>query len=641
MKHSFRRACLLVCVLGFLIGQAAPPPELAPEEAPPPEAPTEDVAPETSPATTAGEADTPSSTEEAAPAPAEENGDPTAPAPPAAAGKAATTNPRPKLSSLPTGANVAVIPIEGVIYDFTTESLKRRVEKALNQGASVIVLEIDTYGGLVTSALDIAKYLKDPAQVPVPTIAWVNPNAYSAGILISAACDEIVMAPASATGDCAPIAPGQNLAPTERAKAFSPIAREFEDSATKNGYTYATFHAMCELGIELYLIENPATGQRKVVNQADYAVMVKGDDSARAGIKISRQESGGSSSSPLPLPLPGGNNNADGTTTVLGIAESLEAGVNDLGNWVPVTTLPSGKTAPNGRIHAGVNLLFTPGDVLAADIDLSKATVANDADLQRYLGAASVTRIDPTWSENFAAFLSGWWVRVVLIILLALGVFLELQAPGLGIPAAIAVLALFGLFGAPMIIGLADVWHILLFAVGLILLVVEVTMTPTFGVLGIVGIIVMLAALVLAVVPTGGGNLPAPEMWDALFMGMLTTLIGFVGACIGVGVLINYFGKVPGLNRLILANDGPALEGVDPATGRESRLAGSAALGDGKIAVGQTGTVVSTLRPAGEANFDDQTVDVVSVGPYIERGQAVRVVEVQKFTIVVEAVEES
>ena len=505
----------------------------------------------------------------------------------------------------------------------------------------MLVIEIDTYGGLVTAALDISRYLKDSSKVPVPTVAWIKPKALSAGIMIAAACDEIIMSPSSITGDCAPIAPGQNLAPTERAKAFSPIAREFENSARRSGYTYATFHAMCELGVELYLIENPATGERKVVNQADYAVMVEGDDSARAGIKISN-EAPAPGSTNMPFTLPGSAGSGDGsggTTTFWGIAEATEAG-NDLGNWVPVTVLPSGKNAPDGRVHAGVGLLFTPDDVLAADIGLSQATVANEAELQRYLGAASVTRFDPTWSENLAGFLSNnWLVRIVLIILLILGVFLELQAPGLGVPGAIALIALLGLFGAPMVIGLADIWHVLLFAVGLALLVIEITMTPTFGVLGVVGIIVMIASLVLAVVPTSGGIVPAPGRGDDILIGALTTLTGFALAGVGVVVLINYFGKIPGLNRLVLASE-PALAGAGP-DGQPTRLAGQAALGSGQITVGQTGTVVSTLRPAGEAEFNGQTIDVVSVGPMIDVGQTVRVLEVKKFSIVVDVVEEN
>ncbi|MEO1235871.1 MAG: hypothetical protein AAFX76_03680, partial [Planctomycetota bacterium] len=524
MNRLFRRAALLTIVLALLSAQGV-------SDADPPETPTLDATPAST-----GDADG-NTGEDASAATAE-------PVPGRTSGGASGSGGR--LSSLPGGGNVAVIPIQGMIYDFTLDSLKRRVDRALNNGATVLVIELDTYGGVVTAALDIAKFLKDPSEVPVPTVAWVNDKAYSAGIMIASACDEIVMAPASATGDCAPVLYGQNLAPTERAKVFSPIATEFKNSAARNGYTYATFHAMCVLGIELYLIENPQTGERLVVNQADYAVMVEGDLSARDGIIVESEDApapGSSGSSPgLPIPLPGSASGGGAASNkVVNIAESEEAGPDDLGTWVAVTTLPSGRVVSNGRIHAGVGTLFTPDDVLAADIGLSAATVRDDADLQRYLGAASVTRVGQSWSENLAGFLTQLWVRVVLLVLLAVGAFLELQSPGLGIPAAVAVIALIGLFGAPMVIGLADIWHLILFAVGLSLLIAEIAAGgATVGVMGIVGVIVMLAALVLSVVPSGGGGgiLPAAGTSQEVIAALLATLIGRALSVAGVGVLL-------------------------------------------------------------------------------------------------------
>ena len=70
---------------------------------------------------------------------------------------------------LPSGSDIAVIPVTGLIYNFTHESLERRVDKAIEGGATLIVIELDTPGGVVTSALKISKYIK---TIPVPTVAW-------------------------------------------------------------------------------------------------------------------------------------------------------------------------------------------------------------------------------------------------------------------------------------------------------------------------------------------------------------------------------------------------------------------------------------------------------------------------------------
>ena len=532
------------------------------------------------------------------------------PIPPAPATAAATpTARRGGFNTLPSGANVAVIPVRGNIYDFTLQSLQRRVQRALAQGATAIVLEIDTNGGLVTAALDIAKYLKDPTEVPVPTIAWVHPKAYSAGILIGSACDQIVMAPSSATGDCAPIMPLRELAATERAKAYSPIAAEFKSSAAAAGYTYATFHAMCVLGVELYLIEDPATGERLVVNQADYTIMVEGNDDA------------------LKTSLSVNNGNEPGINAV----SPNEATTTDVGQWKPVETLPSGASAPRGRIHDG-NLLFTADAVLAADIGLSKATLGNDAAIQGHLNAASVFRVKQSWSENAAGFLTSLWVRVVLVLVLVLGVGLELASPGLGVPAALALIAAVGLFGAPMVIGLAELWHVILFVVGLGLVALELATAITAGALLVVGVLLMLVALVLSVVPTGPGGLPAGGTGADLLASAGYMVVALGAGFVGLVALTHHLGRIPGFDRLVLA-DAPNTHGA-PTT----PLDGADRLGH-NVKVGDRGVVVSTLRPGGTARFGDSPdeVDVVSSGGFTDAGTEVVVIEVGKFEVVVEA----
>ncbi|MEE9405232.1 MAG: hypothetical protein V3V20_10085 [Algisphaera sp.] len=510
-------------------------------------------------------------------------------------------------STLPSGANVAIIPVHGDIYDFVFQSLQRRVQRALAQGATAIVLEINTNGGLVTTALDIAKFLKDPTEVPVPTVAWVHPKAYSAGILIASACDQIVMAPSAATGDCAPIVPGRELAPTERAKAFSPIAAEFKSSATQSGYTYASFHAMCVLGVELYLIENPDTGERLVVNQADFKIMVEGDDT---GLKT-----GGTSSEP----------GIDAVTPT-------ESTTGDLGLWKPIETLPSGASAPRGRIHDG-NTLFTIDAVLASDIGLSKATLTTDAAIQQHLGAAKVFRVNQSWSENAAGLLSTLWVRLVLVLLLVVGIGLELASPGLGVPGALAIMAAVGLFGAPMIIGLAELWHVLLFVTGLGLVVLELTTAMTAGALLVVGALLMLVSLVLSVVPSGPGGLPAGGTGANLLASA-----GYMVAALGLGfvgllTLTHHLGRVPGFDRLVLAN--PPKSNDRPA----ATLDGDTRRGH-DIALGTHGTVTSTLRPGGTARFGDNPdeIDVISSGTFIQTGAQVVVIEVNRFELMVEEV---
>lgn len=523
---------------------------------------------------------------------------------------------------LPSGSDIAVIPVSGLIYDFTHESLERRVNKAIDGGATLIVIELDTPGGVVTSALKISKYIR---TIPVPTVAWVHNEAYSAGIMLAAACDEIVMSKASATGDCAPIVPGMDLAPTERAKVLSPILEEFRDSAQANGYDYAMFHAMCVLGVEVYLVEkNDGSGERRLVNQVDYAVMVNGES-------LQNQPS----ATPSPTTSPGTSLPVidDVGAVTLSIATDT-----DRGAWLAVEVLPSGKKVSGGCIHDGKTLL-TLSQTRAQDIGLSKAIIGSEADLKQRYHAATVVAIPQTWSEGLAAVLTSWWVRIILIVVFLVGAYLEMQAPGLSVPGAAAAVALVLLIGAPYIIGLAEVWHILLFLLGFIFVIVELVLTPTFGVLGVVGLMMMFMGVVLSVVPSGPGWLPPPEMRQMMLSSMFATFLGMVFSGVGFYYITKYFKNIPGLNRLILETVQPsaAAVGLDEA-GQPIHVSGDDVLGVGVIEVGHEGVAVTELRPSGVARFDKNQVDVVSVGPFIEIGDTVRVVEVHGNRIVVDKV---
>ncbi len=551
--------------------------------------------------------------------------------------------------ALPSGTDIAIIPITGIIYDFTLVSLERRVDKALNSGATVIVIELDTPGGVVTSALDISKYIK---TIPVPTIAWVNNDAYSAGIMIAAACDEIVMSPASATGDCAPIVPGRDLAPTERAKALSPILTEFRDSAQTNGYDYAMFHAMCVLGAEVYLVEkNDGSGERRLVNQIDYAVMVHGKSAQDVASLTPAADAQPLSLDSLLKQLvkdlsQGSAPTLPSTLTpeqAVGAVTLTDATDADRGRWRGVEVLPSGDTCPGGRIHDGKTLL-TLTQTEAQDIGLSKEIVKSEQDLKKHYRAANVVSFPPTWSEGLAAIMTSWWVRVILMIVFLLGAYIEMQAPGLSVPGAIAAVALIALIGAPFIIGLAEVWHILLFLLGFILVIVEIVFTPTFGLLGVAGLMMMFMGVVLSVVPSGpgvGGRgvgwLPPPEMWNRLVASMSFTLLALIASAIGFYYITKHFGRIPGVNRLILSTAQPsgAAVGID-VTGNPIHVSGDEVLGIGVIEVGLTGEAVNELRPSGTARFGEHHIDVVSVGPYINAGKPVKIVEVHGNRIVVD-----
>lgn len=75
--------------------------------------------------------------------------------------------------------------------------IKEAYKKAEESNADIILLEINTYGG----RLDIADSIRSKfLYSSIPTIAFINNNAASAGALIALACDSIYMVPGASIG---------------------------------------------------------------------------------------------------------------------------------------------------------------------------------------------------------------------------------------------------------------------------------------------------------------------------------------------------------------------------------------------------------------------------------------------------------
>ena len=89
------------------------------------------------------------------------------------------------------------VPIEGMIDKALAKYIDRALADAEEAGASVVLFEMDTFGGLVEAADLIRISILD---APVPTVVFINKNAASAGALISYAADRIVIAPGGSIG---------------------------------------------------------------------------------------------------------------------------------------------------------------------------------------------------------------------------------------------------------------------------------------------------------------------------------------------------------------------------------------------------------------------------------------------------------
>lgn len=94
------------------------------------------------------------------------------------------------------------IPVTGTVEMGLAPFVERSLEEAEKAGAAAAVLDIDTPGGRIDAAEQIADALRD---AKIPTYAYVNRRAFSAGAMIALATDGIFMRPGSTLGAATPV----------------------------------------------------------------------------------------------------------------------------------------------------------------------------------------------------------------------------------------------------------------------------------------------------------------------------------------------------------------------------------------------------------------------------------------------------
>lgn len=95
------------------------------------------------------------------------------------------------------GQRVFVIPVETEIDLSAFHHFKQGERKALESGSDLLLVKLNTYGGALDAADSIRTAL---LRCPLPTVAYVDVNAASAGALIALACDSVYMSPAASMG---------------------------------------------------------------------------------------------------------------------------------------------------------------------------------------------------------------------------------------------------------------------------------------------------------------------------------------------------------------------------------------------------------------------------------------------------------
>jgi membrane-bound serine protease (ClpP class) len=253
----------------------------------------------------------------------------------------------------------------------------------------------------------------------------------------------------------------------------------------------------------------------------------------------------------------------------------------------------------------------------ALRVRYAKGAPAGEAELLAAIGlpGARVVSISPNWAELVVRFLTNPLVSPLLLSLGVLGLVFEIKTGTFGIGGLVSLVSLGLFFGSSFLVGLAGWEEVILLGVALVAIAIEVFVLPGFGAAGLLGIVALVAAVILAMI----GSSPS--------VGDVTQALVVLGASLAITVAVAY----AWLRHL-------------PNSGRFAGLflRGGAHQADGYIAakprsdlVGQDGIAVTDLRPSGTAQIGHERVDVVTEGEYVPQGRTVRVVRSEGYRHVV------
>ncbi|HNQ35754.1 MAG TPA: hypothetical protein PKN80_06780 [bacterium] len=121
-------------------------------------------------------------------------------------------------------AEVVVLPLKGAVNPAMVELVQDVLAAAERDQAGLVLLEIDTPGGLLSSTRDIVEAI---FQSRVPVAAYVAPSGAqcaSAGTFIALACPVLAMAPGTNLGAAHPVMPFGKMDETMEKKAVNDAA---------------------------------------------------------------------------------------------------------------------------------------------------------------------------------------------------------------------------------------------------------------------------------------------------------------------------------------------------------------------------------------------------------------------------------
>ena len=465
----------------------------------------------------------------------------------------------------------AVIPCKKMIDRGLYESIKRRTNEAMARKAAYLIYEIDTFGGDLYAADSISSYFLHEVNPKVHTVAYVSKKAISAGAMISVSCEDVIMKEKTTIGDCAPIILGGKLEGVEREKIESFTRAAFTNAAQANGYPEALLKSMVSRQLEIYRVRNLKPSE----DESEFEFFETKD-------------------------LPKDEEKYD--------LENKELVVKD----DELLTLTASDATKYGVARAQVKNLQGVLDFLAERDGVTFPT--------------EPLVFKTNWSEEMVRWINSPAVMAVLVMLAMLGVYVEFNTPGLGLPGLVALICVVIIVSSKFLVGMANWVEVAVFVVGVVLLVIEIFAIPGFGIAGLTGILCIILGVFGMLIKNPPDKIPWPHTefdWALLTDGIIGLVGGFTGFLIGAWLLGKYLPKIEFLSGLML---------VPATTGKETKLRMPMTVPpvgvQHDVGIGDKGTVTSALRPVGSARFGDIEVDVVAQAEFLEPDTEVEIIEI-------------
>jgi membrane-bound serine protease (ClpP class) len=257
---------------------------------------------------------------------------------------------------------------------------------------------------------------------------------------------------------------------------------------------------------------------------------------------------------------------------------------------------------------------------------LASGIATDIADVVRQCGLPidKLVLTKPSGFENLAQ-----WITLLAPFLLlggVLGAYLELKAPGFGVPGIISAICFLLFFGGHYIAGLTGFEMIAIFVLGVVFIVLELIFFPGIFVVALSGAAMIVASLFLAMADFYPAQ-PITLSYDFFLTPMLNLSITILLACIFIGLASRYLPALPLFRNLSLSSNlapGPSLTNTISNTGTASSLF-----------AGNEGIAISPLHPTGRAQIGQEHFDVLTEGEFIAAGTQIQILKIMDQKIIV------